>query len=67
MRAIEPVAGDAGVVHEELDRPERVLDLVEGGVDRVGVVDGGPHGERRRRRPASTARLRLLRAVVVGE
>ena len=42
----EAVAGDAGVVHEDLDRPERALDLGERGVDRVGVGDVGLHRDR---------------------
>jgi len=61
----EPVVGDASVVDEQLDRPERLLDLFERGVDGVGVADVGAHRER-----VGAGRLdgclRLLRALLVG-
>ena len=52
----EAVAGDAGVVHEDLDRPERrPRPRVNAASTAVGVGDVGLDGERRRRPSASTA------------
>ena len=61
----QAVAGDAGVVHEQLDRPERALDLGERVVDGVGVGDVGLDRERLAARGLDRG-LGLLGAVVVG-
>jgi hypothetical protein len=41
----QPVVGDPGVGHQDLDRAVRGLGLGEGGVDRVGVGDVAVHRE----------------------
>ena len=61
-----PSRGDAGVVHQQLDRPERApRSRAKARSTDVGVGDVGLHGERLAARRLDRG-LRLLGAVVVG-